>query len=64
MNRQKKSKKKAPVPLTAEMLNELNKNHMGGIENYEQDEFYNNDDTWNDNKFAIKPKVKFQIIFK
>lgn len=58
VNRQKKSKKKAPLPLTADMLNELNKNHMGGLENYEQqDEFYNHEDTWNDNKYAVKSKV-------
>lgn len=45
------------------MLNELNKNHMGGIENYEQDDFYNHEDTWNENKLAIKPKVISISIF-
>lgn len=40
------------------MLNDLNKNHMGGLENYAADEFYNVDDTWGDNKQPIKPKVK------
>lgn len=62
MNRQKKSKKKQPVALTADMLNELNKNHMGGgMDDYGHDELYNAEqqDTWNDNnKHAIKAKVK------
>lgn len=57
VNRQKRSKKRAPVPLTADMLNELNKNHMGGFENYGRDEFYNPEDTWSDTKHPIKPKV-------
>lgn len=56
MNRQKRSKKKAPVPLTADMLNELNKNHMGGFENYGNEELYI-EDTWDDVKPDFKPKV-------
>lgn len=59
MNRQRRSVKKQPVPLTADMLNELNKNHMGGVENYGQEELYNQEDTWSDNKLAIKQKVRF-----
>ncbi|XP_031626667.1 uncharacterized protein LOC116342958 isoform X2 [Contarinia nasturtii] len=55
MNRQKRSKKKAPVPLTADMLNELNKNHMGGFENYGHEELYI-EDTWDDVKPDFKPK--------
>lgn len=39
------------------MLNELNKNHMGGFENYGQEELYNIDDAWEDTKADIKPKV-------
>lgn len=61
VNRQKRSKKKAPVPLTADMLNELNKNHMGGIENYGQEELYNIDDAWEERKANIKPKVRNEI---
>lgn len=57
VNRQKRSKKKSPVQLTADMLNELNKNHMGGVENYGQEELYNQDDAWSEKKQAIKPKV-------
>lgn len=56
LNRQKRAKKKAPVPLTAEMLNELNKNHMGGFENYGHS--YDIDDAWEDTKPDIKPKVR------
>ena len=41
------------------MLNELNKNHMGGLENYGADDFYNLDDTWNeDRRHDLKPEVK------
>lgn len=58
LNRQKRSKKKAPVPLTADMLNELNKNHMGGFENYGHEEVYIDDDAWDDVKTDFKPKVK------
>lgn len=57
MNRQKRSKKKAPTQtLTADMLNELNKNHMGGFENYGHEELYI-EDTWDDIKPDFKPKV-------
>lgn len=56
LNRQKRSKKKVPAPLTADMLNELNKNHMGGFDNYGQEELYI-DDQWDDVKADFKPKV-------
>lgn len=42
------------------MLNELNKNHMGGFENYGQEELYNIDDAWDD-KADIKPKVSLSF---
>ena len=60
------SKKKHDVPLTEEMLNELNKSSMGGYghgmtshphamayDNYGQDpdEFYDLDDVWNNDKY-------------
>ncbi|XP_059621791.1 mucin-2 [Phlebotomus argentipes] len=48
LNRKNKAKKKAPAPLTTDMLNELNKNHMGGVENYGHEEFYNVEDAWDD----------------
>lgn len=58
VNRHKSAKKKAPVALTEDMLNELNKNHMGGLDNYGADDLYNMEDVWND-----KPpkKVIFMI---
>ncbi|XP_058119549.1 mucin-5AC [Anopheles ziemanni] len=56
INRQKAAKKKAPTPLTADMLNELNKNHMGGIENFGSEELYNMDDAWDDRMHDVKPK--------
>lgn len=42
--------------MTADMLNELNKNHMGGFENYGNEELYI-EDTWDDIKPDFKPKV-------
>ncbi|XP_058822354.1 mucin-5AC isoform X2 [Topomyia yanbarensis] len=56
INRQKAAKKKAPTPLTADMLNELNKNHMGGIDNFGSEDLYNLDDTWDDHTHDVKPK--------
>jgi hypothetical protein len=53
VNRKKNKKKKSPTPLTEDMLNELNKNHMGGLDNYAADDLYNMDDVWND-----KPPMK------
>lgn len=57
VNKKKAAKKKPPTPLTADMLNELNKNHMGGLENYGAEDLYNLDDTW-DERRDVKPKVK------
>ncbi|XP_008198760.1 mucin-2 [Tribolium castaneum] len=54
VNRQKNAKKKAPVSLTEDMLNELNKNHMGGFDNYGADDLYNMEDVWNDRGFEPK----------
>jgi hypothetical protein len=53
VNRKKNQKKKSPTPLTEDMLNELNKNHMGGLDNYAADDLYNMDDVWSD-----KPPMK------
>lgn len=39
------------------MLNELNKNHMGGIENFGSEDLYNLDDAWDDRMQDVKPKV-------
>jgi hypothetical protein len=58
VNRKKAAKKKSPTPLTADMLNELNKNHMGGLENYGADDMYNIDDTWDERRQDVKPKAK------
>ncbi len=63
VNRKKAAKKKAPTPLTADMLNELNKNHMGGLENFGAEDPYNLDDTWDERRLEpIKPKVIIIII--
>lgn len=58
VNRKKAAQKKSPTPLTADMLNELNKNHMGGMDNYGADELYNVDDNWGDDYKDYKPKVR------
>jgi hypothetical protein len=62
--RKKAAKKKSPTPLTADMLNELNKNHMGGLENYGAEDAYNMEDTWDERRQDVKPnkvKVKFLL---
>ncbi|XP_039431505.1 mucin-5AC isoform X3 [Culex pipiens pallens] len=59
INRQKAAKKKAPTPLTADMLNELNKNHMGGIDNFGAEDLYNLDDAWDDHGHDVKTKQRF-----
>jgi hypothetical protein len=53
----KNNKKKSPTPLTEDMLSELNKNHMGGLDNYAADDLYNMDDVWND-----KPAIKVRSV--
>lgn len=56
VNRQKNNKKKSPTPLTEDMLNELNKNHMGGFDNFGAEDLYNMEDVWNDRGYDQKPK--------
>ncbi|XP_044734809.1 nuclear pore complex protein DDB_G0274915 isoform X2 [Chrysoperla carnea] len=51
VNRQKNAKKRQPTPLTEDMLNELNKSHMGGIDNYGAEDLYNMEDVWNDRPY-------------
>ncbi|KAF5308399.1 hypothetical protein FQR65_LT06220 [Abscondita terminalis] len=59
INKQKNAKKKQPSTLTEEMLNELNKNHMGGIDNYGAEDLYNMEDVWNDKPYETKlPKKR------
>jgi len=55
VNRHKNSKKQ-PTPLTEDMLNELNKNHMGGLDNYGAEDLYNMEDVWNDRSYDKPPK--------
>lgn len=57
INKKKAAKKKGPTPLTADMLNELNKNHMGGFDNYGAEDAYNLEDTWDERRTDVKPKV-------
>ncbi|XP_050308734.1 probable serine/threonine-protein kinase nek3 [Anthonomus grandis grandis] len=58
INRHRNSKKN-PTPLTEDMLNDLNKSHMGGYDNYNSDDFYNMDDVWSDPPhFEEKPYKK------
>lgn len=65
MNKQKNAKKKQPSPLTQDMLNELDKNHMGGIDNYGAEDLYNMEDVWNDKGYDTKPakKVSYPLKF-
>lgn len=61
VNKQKNAKKKQPSTLTEDMLNELNKNHMGGIDNYGADDLYNMEDVWNDRPYETKLPKKVTI---
>lgn len=63
VNRQKNAKKKSPTPLTEDMLNELNKNHMGGFDNYGAEDLYNMEDVWNERSYETKPQKKVCIFF-
>ena len=77
--RRRQTKKKHEVPLTEDMLNELNKasfGHQGGYgyhqgyagyDNYGQDpdEFYDMEDVWsNDNKYYGQQRYKVNILFR
>lgn len=66
MNRHNSSKKQ-PIELTDDMLNELNKNHMGGLDNYGADDLYNMEDVWNDKpvkKVGLKINKTFEAVEK
>lgn len=72
--RRRSAKKKHEVPLTEDMLNELNKASLGhqgymmhqqapalGYDNYGQDpadEFYDMDDVWNNEKYYGQQRYK------
>lgn len=53
------SSKKQPMALTDDMLNELNKNHMGGLDNYGADDLYNMDDVWNEK--PVKKVISYRV---
>lgn len=46
------------------MLNELNKNHMGGFDNYGAEDAYNLEDTWDERRQDVKPKVNVELRLK
>ncbi|CAA9998340.1 unnamed protein product, partial [Nesidiocoris tenuis] len=52
VNRHKSAKKKQPTVLTEDMISELNKNHMGGLDNFGADDLYNMEDVWADKPVA------------
>ena len=39
------------------MLNELDKSHMGGVDNYGVDEVYDPDDAWNNEKVTYDRRL-------
>lgn len=55
-------KKRHDVPLTAEMLNELNKAHLGGVDNYAMDGLYDMDAIWNE-KMNDRRSMKVRLCF-
>lgn len=62
MNRSR-VKKRHEVPLTAEMLNELNKNHLAGVDNYAMDGLYDMDAIWNE-KIQDRRSMKVRTLSK
>lgn len=58
-NRRKRSGRgpRTTVPLTADMLNELDKSHMAGVDNYGADEVYDPDDAWNNEKVTYDRRL-------
>lgn len=63
VNRHKNNKKKTPTPLTEEIINEMNKQQIGGFDNYGADDLYGMDDVWNDRGYE-KPPKKVKAIAK
>lgn len=51
-------KKRHDVPLTAEMLNELNKTHLAGADNYAHDALYDMDAIWHEKMAAERRSMK------
>lgn len=59
--RRRRQHTRKSVPLTEEMLNELNKNHMSGVDNLGNDAFYDVGDAWDPPTFPSKPtKVSYR----
>lgn len=44
------------------MLNELNKSHMGGFDNYGADDLYNMEDVWNEKAYDTKLPKKVRLV--
>ena len=56
----RKRRARAPrtsVPLTADMLNELDKSHMAGVDNYGAEDVYDPDDAWNNEKVTYDRRL-------
>ena len=56
----RKRRARAPrttVPLTADMLNELDKSHMAGVDNYGVEDVYDPDDAWNNEKVTYDRRL-------
>ncbi|XP_043232461.1 uncharacterized protein LOC122386852 [Amphibalanus amphitrite] len=57
----RKRRARAPrttVPLTADMLNELDKSHMAGVDNYGVEDVYDPDDAWNNEKVTYDRRLR------
>ena len=62
--RRRRQNTRKSVPLTEEMLHELNKNHMGGVDNLGNDAFYDVGDAWDPPTFPSKPvKVTWRCAY-
>jgi len=50
VNRHKNNRKRHPTPLTEDIINEMNKHNLSGLDNFGADDLYGMEDVWNDNK--------------
>lgn len=61
VNRHKNNRKRNPTPLTEDIINEMNKHNLSGLDNFGADDLYGMDDVWNEKGYE-KPSKKVSLI--
>lgn len=61
VNRHKNNRKRNPTPLTEDIINEMNKHNLAGLDNYGADDLYGMDDVWDDKGYQKPPKKVSQV---